>query len=587
MLKPRSHAGVGLRRGAVVNTADVLASTFRPWPIRPGNDSVLAVDPDVALPLVQHYYELGTADVISVTGYLDRAGELAAVGYARKVSQSPRRLGVGTMFEPVATPPFADAAVDLVRSIQGTGIFELEVLVERATGAHVALDLNPRAFGQMSLDIGRGNDLPLLWYNDVAGTSLRSSHPSPAPGPAVARRHRVLRRLRRALPAGPAPRRHRPPRVGSHRRSHRRGDARLGRSAAWLPVRGRSPPPPSGVHAPVPRRQRAAGHRGPAPGAGGPGARPAAMIGRLLRHGRAVAKDRIGPFIARRQPTRTDLPLGTWGLEVGPNGTVWSDGVDLAALAAEHGTPLHVVRGDRLDANATAAMAASEAADVFSSYKTNPVPAVLARLHGHGIGAEVISPYELWLAMRLGVPGERIIYNGPAKSPASIRAAIRHGALLVNANSVSEARLIASIAADEQRVVNLGLRIAVPGAWVGQFGIPDIAAAADAVRAALDDPWVALRGLHVHRGLTIRTRGDDGRLRRRRARAGRRAAGADRLEPGDPRPRRQPGLPDVELAADPPAPAQPGARDRPPPAGPDRLRAHRRRRPPGRRARRT
>ena len=80
---------------------------------------------------------------------------------------------------------------------------------------------------------------------------------------------------------------------------------------------------------------------------------------------------------------------------------------------------------------------------MFSSYKTNPVPGVLARLHGHGVGAEVISPYELWLAMRLGVPGERIIYNGPAKSPASIRAAIRHGALLVNANSVSEARLIA------------------------------------------------------------------------------------------------------------------------------------------------
>ena len=84
---------------------------------------------------------------------------------------------------------------------------------------------------------------------------------------------------------------------------------------------------------------------------------------------------------------------------------MWSDGIDLAALAAEHGTPLHVVRGDRLDANAAAAMAASEAADVFSSYKTNPVPGVLARLHGHGIGAEVISPYELWLAMRLGVPG--------------------------------------------------------------------------------------------------------------------------------------------------------------------------------------
>ena len=167
---------------------------------------------------------------------------------------------------------------------------------------------------------------------------------------------------------------------------------------------------------------------------------------------------------------------------------MWSDGLDLADLAAEHGTPLHVVRGDRLDANAAAAMAASESADVFSSYKTNPVPGVLARLHGHGVGAEVISPYELWLAMRLGVPGERIIYNGPAKSPESIRAAIRHDVLLINANSVSEARLIAAIAAEEQRVVNLGLRVTVPGAWIAQFGIPELGAAADAVRAAARRP---------------------------------------------------------------------------------------------------
>ena len=62
---------------------------------------------------------------------------------------------------------------------------------------------------------------------------------------------------------------------------------------------------------------------------------------------------------------------------------------------------------------------------MFASYKTNPVPAVLRRLHAGGVGAEVISPYELWLALRLGVPADRIIYNGPAKSPASIRTAIR------------------------------------------------------------------------------------------------------------------------------------------------------------------
>ena len=227
------------------------------------------------------------------------------------------------------------------------------------------------------------------------------------------------------------------------------------------------------------------------------------MTGRLGKRARSLALERLGPLVARRQPGRVDLPLSTWGLSVGPSMTLWSDGLDLADVAQREGTPLHVVRGDRLDANARAAVG-HDGADVFYSYKTNCVPAVLSRLHGHGIGAEVISPYELWLATRLGVPGERILYNGPAKSPESIRSAIHHGALLVNANSVSEAALIARVAAEERRVVNLGIRLALVGTWSGQFGISDLAAAASVVRAALDDPWVNLRGLHVHRGMTIR-----------------------------------------------------------------------------------
>src|SRR5204863_6080003 len=68
----------------------------------------------------------------------------------------------------------------------------------------------------------------------------------------------------------------------------------------------------------------------------------------------------------------------------------------------------------------------------------------------------------------------------------------------------SEAALIARIAAEEQRVVNLGVRVPVAGGWGGQFGIADAGQAAAVVRAALDDPWVALRGLHVHRGAAIR-----------------------------------------------------------------------------------
>ena len=176
VLKPRTHAGVGLRRGAVVNTADVLASTFRPWPIRPGNDSVLAVDPDVALPLVQHYYELGTADVISVTGYLDR-DRRAGRRWATPARSRSRRAGsvwgrCSNRWPRRRSPTLPSTSSGRSRA---PGSSSSRCSSSGRPGAYVALDLNPRAFGQMSLDIGRGNDLPLLWYNDVAGTSLRSA----------------------------------------------------------------------------------------------------------------------------------------------------------------------------------------------------------------------------------------------------------------------------------------------------------------------------------------------------------------------------------------------------------------------------
>jgi diaminopimelate decarboxylase len=236
------------------------------------------------------------------------------------------------------------------------------------------------------------------------------------------------------------------------------------------------------------------------------------MIGPASARLRRIAKTSLGPLVARRRPRRVDLPVDTWGLSIGSNGTLWSGKVDLAALARREGTPLHVARADLLDRNASAALAPTRAsppagADIFYSYKTNPVPGVLRRLHAGGVGAEVISAYELWLAGRLGVPPRRVIYNGPAKSTESLRTAISDGVFLVNANSASEVTLIARLAADERRTVNLGIRVALPGMWGGQFGIASGSEQlAAAVQFALGEPFVELRALHFHRGLTIRDR---------------------------------------------------------------------------------
>lgn len=230
------------------------------------------------------------------------------------------------------------------------------------------------------------------------------------------------------------------------------------------------------------------------------------MMRSLAARAKQLAKHHAGPMLAARQPRRVDLPPTTWGLAVGPNGTLWSGELDLADAARRLGTPLHLVLGDALDHNATTAIGDDpNVADVFYSYKTNPVPAVLRRLHDHGVGAEVISPYELWLALRLGVQPERIIYNGPAKSDASLRVAIEHDVLLVNANSATEARRIGGIAAETRRQVNLGLRVALPSGWAGQFGISHASPQLlETVRWALREPSVRLYALHAHRGLTMR-----------------------------------------------------------------------------------
>jgi D-aspartate ligase len=177
VLKPRSHVGIGTNRGVVTRTPDELRAAYRPYVSGLEHRTVRRHVPGLCLPVLQRYYDLGTVDVISISGCLD-SGEVLALHHSRKITQAPARLGVGTMFQPVEPQRFTDAAVDVVRRVIGTGLFELEVLVARSTGEYWAIDLNPRGFGQMTLDMAIGNDLPRLWYESVTGARLKVSSPA-------------------------------------------------------------------------------------------------------------------------------------------------------------------------------------------------------------------------------------------------------------------------------------------------------------------------------------------------------------------------------------------------------------------------
>jgi diaminopimelate decarboxylase len=226
---------------------------------------------------------------------------------------------------------------------------------------------------------------------------------------------------------------------------------------------------------------------------------------------RVLARRLLRPLVGRLVPVLRQEPPARWRLTRGPTGALVLDGVPLEDLLARFGSPLHVVDGARLAENAARFLArpagAAAACEVCYSYKTNPVPGVLRRLHRLGVGAEVVSAYELWLALRLGVAPSAIVYNGPAKSADSVAQAVALEIGLLNLNARSELAAVAAAARRAGQRPRVGLRVTVPGGWAGQFGERiDTGAALEAFRQALALPELRVVALHAHLGGEIAAR---------------------------------------------------------------------------------
>jgi diaminopimelate decarboxylase len=194
--------------------------------------------------------------------------------------------------------------------------------------------------------------------------------------------------------------------------------------------------------------------------------------------------------------------LGLWDLEVNQQGHLAVQGLDTLELVARFGSPLLVVNKRRLMTDACelieAFRVAPEGSRILYSYKTNCVPGILKCLHEANIGAEVISPYELWLADRLGVPGDMIVYNGVDKSDESVETAVRMGVLSINIDQFEEISRISSVAARLGKKANVGVRLALSPR--SQFGLDvENGEALHACRTIISlSEHLSLRCLHVH-----------------------------------------------------------------------------------------
>jgi diaminopimelate decarboxylase len=168
-------------------------------------------------------------------------------------------------------------------------------------------------------------------------------------------------------------------------------------------------------------------------------------------------------------------------------------------LAERFGTPLYVFDGARLESEARAFQAAAgEDATVAYSVKSNPLMGLVARLHRAGCWAEVASGFEYRIARRAGVPGSRIVFNGPLKTRQELRRALREGATVV-ADGAEQVREIARLAPDAAPGARVGLRLVPPDReGRDRFGVP--ARAAPAAASVLARAGLPLTGLHIHLG---------------------------------------------------------------------------------------
>lgn len=181
------------------------------------------------------------------------------------------------------------------------------------------------------------------------------------------------------------------------------------------------------------------------------------------------------------------------------------------------GTPVYVYsQADILDrASDIARAAVGYLPDALICYavKANGNPTLLRLFQEQGLGADVTSGGELFLAKQAGILPEKIIYSGVGKKPDEIAEALSTGIRALHVESEMEMHVVAEIAEQLKRAAPIGVRVnpnidakthpyISTGLHGHKFGVPEERAFAMLSEAAAH-PWLRPVGLAAHIGSQI------------------------------------------------------------------------------------
>ncbi len=197
------------------------------------------------------------------------------------------------------------------------------------------------------------------------------------------------------------------------------------------------------------------------------------------------------------------------------DGELYCEGVPVARMAGELGTPLYVYSRAGL-ANRFQAFADAFAGVphlICFAMKANGNLATLRLFASLGGGADVVSGGELFRALKAEVPPTRIVFAGVGKTRDELAYALKSDILMFNVESVPELHLIDAVAGDMGVRARIALRVnpnvdpkthpyISTGLKKSKFGI-DIAQAEEAFALTRSLRHVELVGVHQHIGSQI------------------------------------------------------------------------------------
>lgn len=198
------------------------------------------------------------------------------------------------------------------------------------------------------------------------------------------------------------------------------------------------------------------------------------------------------------------------------DGTLYFDGCDTTELAKKYGTPLYVISAkmikDKFAQLQEEFISKYPKARVAYACKAFCTKEMLRLCAQEGVSIDVVSGGELYTAMAVDFPPERIEFNGNNKLRSELEMAIDYGIGRIIVDGIGELELIEDICKEKNKKVNILYRITpgikadshdyiITGKKDSKFGMPqDEEELYKEIKKAIDSQYVNFLGLHFHIG---------------------------------------------------------------------------------------